>query len=48
MGWSFDSNSPQRDTTVSVEDEANALFAKPDLLPWRHKVIRLWHFLTRQ
>jgi hypothetical protein len=48
MGWSYDSNSPRRDITVSVEDEVNALFGEPEVLPWRHKFLRLWHFLTRR
>ena len=48
MGWSYDSNSPQRDTSVSVEDEVNALFGQPEPLPWRHKFVRLWRFLFRR
>lgn len=48
MGWSYDSKWPQRDTSVSVEDEVNALFGKPEPLPWRHKFVRLWRFLARR
>jgi hypothetical protein len=48
MGWSFDSNSPQRDTAMSVEDEVKALCGLPQPLPWRHKLVHLWHFLTRR
>lgn len=48
MGWSYDPNSPQRDTSVSVESEVNTLFGQPKPLPWRHKLVRLRRFLLRR
>ena len=48
MGWSYDSTSPQRDTSVPVEDEVNRLFGQPEPFPWRHKFLRLWRFLMRR
>lgn len=47
MGWSYDSNSPQRDTSVPVEVEFERETSnKP--IPWRYKFVRLWRFLTRR
>lgn len=48
MDWSYDANRPQRDASVSVEDEVNALFGKPEPVPWWHKFVRLWRFLARR
>lgn len=48
MGWSYDSNSPRRDTSVPVEAELEAFFGKPQPIPWRYKFVRLWQFLTRR
>jgi hypothetical protein len=48
MGWSYDSSSPQRDRSVSVEDEMNTLLSKPEPLSWWHKFVRLWRFVTRR
>lgn len=47
MGWTFDANSPKRDTSASMEDELAAAFATR-AIPWRHKFVRLWRVLTRR
>mgnify|MGYP000103042354 FL=1 len=48
MGWQFDSESPKRDTSVSVEEEIKSYFGTPEPIPWRYKFVRLWRFLTRR
>lgn len=47
MGWTVDGNSPRRDTSVSVEDEAADAFAGQPI-PWRYKLVRLWRVITRR
>ena len=48
MGWSYDSNSPRRDASVPVEVELEAVFGKPEPIPWRYKFVLFWQFLTRR
>lgn len=47
MGWTYDSDSPRQDTSVSMEDEM-ALLVAPQVIPLRYKLLRLWRFLTRR
>ena len=47
MGWTYDANSPKRDTSVPIANEIAVAFA-PQSIPWRYKFVRLWRFLTRR
>ncbi len=47
MQWTYGSDSPMRDSSISIEEEVARLVA-PQVIPWRFKFMRLWRFLIRR